>query len=206
MKDEFLHIENWKKEAVSIKQLELNLRELSSHSNYPPHWIFFIEFIKKHNFKSVLDIGCGIGAYAKLIKDNDLNIDYKGIDYSKNAIEIAKKQWNFGEFECQDFQDLAEEQLCQFDLVHMGALLDVLPDGNEALRLILSKNPKNVLISRIEITKNPSHYSIYNAYDTITTYSFKHNQKELILMFEELEYDFEFLGNNIYLKKSSQNK
>lgn len=203
MTKDLSHIENWKNEAVSIKQLELNLKELSSYSSYPPHWIFFIEFIKKHDFKSIIDIGCGVGAYAKLIKDNDLNVNYKGIDYSKKAIEIAKKQWNFGDFECLDFHDLSEEEVYKFDLVHMGALLDVLPDGNEALRFILSKKPKNVLISRIEITKNPSHYNVYNAYNTITTYSFKHNQKELVLMFEEFGYDFEFLGNNIYLKKST---
>lgn len=196
------HTENWKNESVSAKQLELNLRELSSESSYPAHWRFFLDLIKKKGYKSILDIGCGVGAYSKLIKDNCPDIQYTGIDYSDAAIKIAQKQWGFGTFMCLDYKELDEDFLDGFDLVHLGAFLDVLPNGNDALEFILTKKPKNLLISRIEITKNPSHFTVYNAYDTIQTYSYKHNQKELVLIFEKLGYDFDFLGNNIHLTKT----
>lgn len=201
--EESSHVENWKIESVSSKQLELNLRELQSEANYPAHWKFFLNFLRQHNYKKILDVGCGVGAYAKLIKDSGLDLSYTGIDYSENAIKIAKNQWGFGNFQCLDYRQLNNLFLSDFDLVHLGAFLDVLPNGNEALEFILQQGPKNILISRIEITKNPSHFTVYDAYDTIKTYSFKHNQKDLVLIFEKLGYDFEFLGNNVHLTKIS---
>lgn len=201
--EELSHVENWKNESVSSKQLELNLRELQSEANYPAHWKFFLNFLKQYNYKKILDVGCGVGAYAKLLKDSGLNVEYTGIDYSENAIKIAKNQWGFGNFKCLDYRQLDNQFLGEFDLVHLGAFLDVLPNGNEALEFILKQLPRNVLISRIEITKNPSHFTVYDAYDTIKTYSYKHNQKDLVLIFERLGYDFEFLGNNIHLTKIS---
>lgn len=201
--EELSHVENWKKESVSSKQLELNLRELQSEANYPDHWRFFLNFLRQHNYKKILDVGCGVGAYAKLLKDNGLNVEYTGIDYSDNAINIAKKQWGFGNFKCLDYRNLDNEFLCEFDLVHLGAFLDVLPNANEALEFILKQKPKSVFISRIEITKKPSHFTVYNAYDTIKTYSYKHNQKDLVLMFERLGYDFDFLEKNVHLTRIS---
>jgi hypothetical protein len=103
-----------------------------------------------------------------------------------------------------DYRDLTAEFVSDFELLHLGAFLDVLPNGNEALKFILSISPDNVLISRIETTKEPSHYTVYNAYDTISTYSYKHNLKELVLIFEDYNYDYEVLGNNFYLHKKTQ--
>lgn len=193
--------ENWKNGDVSEKQLELNLRELSSPDSYPSHWNFFLRFMTRCKYAKMLDIGCGVGAYAKLIKDNGIETEYTGIDYSEYAIQKAKEQWGTGNFICMDYRGLTPDFIRDFDLVHLGALLDVLPNGNEALDFILSLGAKEVLISRIETTKEVSHYKTYYAYDIIETYSYRHNPMELINCFEKNGYDFEFEGANIILKK-----
>lgn len=52
----------------------------------------FKQFLKQSNFKlkHVLDIGCGTGKYLKFLQLNGFKTD--GIDSSKTAIEITKKQ------------------------------------------------------------------------------------------------------------------
>lgn len=195
-------LDSWKEKEVSKKQLELNLLELSDKSKYPHHWWVFLNLIKEKNIKSVYDLGCGVGVYYKLLKDNQPNVLYKGADYSNNAIDVAIEHWKVDCFETKDLWDLKSFDLQDYELLHMGALLDVLPNGDEALDYILSINHNKIFISRIIMTKDISNYSIYDAYDTIKTYSYKHNQKQLILMFEKHNYSFEFIQNNIFLYKN----
>lgn len=51
-----------------------------------------LKFLKEYvnSGDSVLDIGCGNGRFSDLFKNED--IDYTGIDFSKQLIEIAKKE------------------------------------------------------------------------------------------------------------------
>lgn len=196
-------LDSWKEKEVSKKQLDLNLVELSDKNKYPPHWWIFLDLLKQKNIKSVYDLGCGVGVYYKLLKDNEPNITYKGADYSENAIQIAIEHWKSECFEVKDLWDLKSSDLNNYELLHMGALLDVLPNGDEALDYLLSLNHDKIFISRILMTKDDSNYSVYEAYDTIETYSFKHNQKKLILMFEKHNYYFEFIQNNIFLHKNN---
>ena len=54
------------------------------------------------NGSSVLDIGCGTGQYAAMIKENEYKkIVYCGVDFSPAAIEIAKKNCK-AKFICED--------------------------------------------------------------------------------------------------------
>ncbi len=197
------YIESWKNKEASVRQLELNKKELSNTNNYPDHWKFFLKFVldQKDIIKSVLDIGCGVGAYYKLCLDNNLGVKYTGIDYSASAIEMAKNHWKYDQFFEMDLWDLTSDYLKQFDLIHLGALLDVLPNGDEALEFLLSLNAERILISRMLIGKTPSEYTTYTAYDIIPTYSYKHNQKNLIILFEKYNYEFDFLKNNVFLYK-----
>lgn len=204
MNQEHQHLDNWKSEEVSKKQLELNMRQLSSRMNYPAHWNFFIGFISEKGIKSILDIGCGVGSYAGLLKQNGFETGYTGIDYSEKAISMAKEQWGFGDFICMDYRNLTKEFISDFHMVHLGAFLDVLPNGDEVLEFILSLEPRNVLISRIEFTKDPSYFTTYSAYDTITTYSYKHNRKNLAMTVERYGYEYEFMDNNIFLSRKSK--
>lgn len=164
---------SWKNEKVFAKQLELNKDQLTGR--YPGHWYEFLNVLKDISPTSIIDIGCGCGAYYELCKKHHPDVFYTGIDYSKEAIDLAIKTWDHESFFVKDYKSLTKHYLSNYQLIHMGALLDVLPDGDEALDFILSLKPKMVLIGRMKMTDSPSGSYVYRAYDEIETYSYSHN-------------------------------
>jgi trans-aconitate methyltransferase len=195
-------INSWKNDNVFKKQLSLNLEELSSVSKYPTHWIAFIGLLKKNKPKTMLDIGCGCGAYYELCRREIGELKYIGMDYSQEAISLATKYWSYDGFIVKDYLTLTKEFISEFDLIHLGALLDVLPNGDESLEFILSLEPKNILIGRIKLTNEPSFYETYTAYDEITTYAYHHNRRNFILLCEKYNYEIMNIDNNFYLTKN----
>jgi len=193
--------ESWKNSNVFTKQLALNLLELSSIDKYPPHWISFIKLLNTNKPNSILDIGCGCGAIFELCRYNFKDMKYFGLDYSDNAIILAKKTWGDKNFDVMDYKSLTKEYISDFDLLHLGALLDVLPNGDEALEHILSISPKSVLIARMKITEKKSYYETYVAYDEITTYAYYHNKQNFLNLCEKYGYHISNIENNFYLNK-----
>lgn len=60
-----------------------------SETPYFELWCKAVQLIKKANHPKVIDIGCGPGQFANLLFDLGI-IDYKGIDYSEEAIRMAR--------------------------------------------------------------------------------------------------------------------
>lgn len=194
------HKDNWKNKFVFEQQLQLNLFQISSLSNYPEHWNIFLAYIKEINPKSVLDIGCGAGIFYKLLQNYNPTIKYTGIDYSQEAIQIASQQWKVECFLEKDLWNLNKDWISQFDLLYLGALLDVLPNGDEALEFILTLEPQHVLIGRIDIEETNS-ITEYNAYNLIKTYKYKHSWTTILNLIQKYNYQYNFYNNNLYLKK-----
>lgn len=198
------HKDSWKNSKVFEQQLELNLKELIGP--YPSHWEQFLRYIEYYNIESILDLGCGVGSYYQLLQDNFPEVKYTGMDYAFEAIDLAKAHWGYPEFYQKDLWDLTQDELKSYDLIHMGALLDVLPNANEALDYILSLSPKSVLVSRIEIYSNhPSSgiETIYTAYDTIKTYKYMHNLQEVLQIIKKYNYSYSLEGQskkNLFIK------
>ncbi len=166
---------NWSKaEKAFQKQLEFNIKELNS-TVMPDHWLDVIDAANFLNPKSFLDIGCGVGTVYKIIQNTSPNISYKGIDYASAAIKVARDFWKYEGFDQFDFWDLSEKDVSDFDLVYVGALLNVFPNGDEALDFLLSLQIKNLLIGRMDFTEGESHYKEYTAYEEIETCAFYHD-------------------------------
>lgn len=196
------HKNNWKNQSVFEQQLQLNLSQISSPNNYPEHWIIFLEYLKEISPQSVLDVGCGAGVFYQLLQNYNSNIKYTGVDYSKEAIDLAKQQWEVDCFLEKDLWDLDKNWISQFDLLHLGALLDVLPNGDEALEFILSLEPQHILIGRMDIEENSS-VNEYKAYNLITTYKYKHGWDTILNLIQKYNYQYSFYKNNLYLKQST---
>lgn len=194
------YIDSWKNKSVFLKQLELNKKELNN--NYPSHWYSFINIINSLNENiNLLDIGCGVGSYYEICRKHCPNVVYNGIDYSEDAIDIAKKEWNYDNFFIKDVTEIDKDYLKDYNMIHMGALLDVLPNADDILNSILGFGVKYVFISRMEITIDESNYSTYKAYDEITTYRYLHNKDKVLGLIQDNNYHvFKAEHNNILIK------
>lgn len=199
------HTQSWKNREVFEDQLALNKKELEGP--YPEHWNEFIRTIKNHfnGHKKIetklLDIGCGVGAFSELCHKELMNVTYTGVDYSEDAIEFAKATWEHGSFEVKDYKDLTREYISQFDVIHAGAFLDVLPNGDEVLDFLLSLDPKALVIGRMILTDKPSYVTTYQAYDKITTYSYHHNYDTVIEIAKKYGYNVMRAGNTVFFEK-----
>jgi len=195
------HINNWKNKNVFIKQLELNKKELNG--NYPNHWNSFINIINSIDLKScmkILDIGCGCGSYYELCRRHFKNLEYSGIDYSVEAIEIAKENWKYDNFFVKSFDEIDKTFIENYDIIHMGALLDILPNAEEALDFILKLGVKYVILSRVEISEQRE-CKTYMAYDEIITYKYRHAHDEIMKTIYINNYNVSNIdGDNILLK------
>lgn len=170
----------WKSASAEAfqQQFVLNLRELNDP---PTHWRFFLEELGRiKDSKRVVDIGCGVGSFSKLIRMWHGDLNYVGYDYSAAAIETAKNMWGeFGAFEERDYHDISSKDIQDGDVIVANALCDVLPDGDECFEHILSLGAKNVIFLRVRITEKESFYEEYEAYSEIQTYAFYHNESGL---------------------------
>lgn len=59
-----------------------------SHSPYFPLFCKVLSVLKAHNVRSVLEVGCGAGAFAHLLSDRTA-IAYRGFDFSETAVQKA---------------------------------------------------------------------------------------------------------------------
>ena len=170
----YKHLDSWKNSKSAFKQqLDRNKQELQNR--FPPHWIDFVEIVRSINPSRIVDIGCGAGVYCFI--SEKLDIEYIGYDYSQNAIDVAKESW-YGNFVCKSYQEVTSKDLNEGDFVVANAICDVLPNGDECLRHLLSLDADNLLVQRVRLTNKESYFTEYQAYD-IMTYEFYHNGEQL---------------------------
>ena len=65
--------------------------------------------------KTVLDLGCGLGALFEFIQTEELACDYKGIDISKKMVKRARENYPGVSFESIDF--LSKKYHSEFDFI-----------------------------------------------------------------------------------------
>ena len=83
---------------------------------------WLIEFIKKKNIKSFVDIGCGEGVTAGEIKKALPYLYVKGIDIARGYIEKAKKDYPEVKYQVMDVRQLKFKPK-SFDLAHTNGVL-----------------------------------------------------------------------------------
>lgn len=114
------------------------------------HRVFLLDLLKDYEVHSLLDVGGGTMPIYDLIVNNEEgrwdNITrYKGTDYSPAMIEIAKREFPYGNFEVQDARRLAEPDF-SWDCVLLMHALDHLDDYKAAIREAARASRKYVCI------------------------------------------------------------
>ena len=100
-----------------------------------------------------------------------------------------------------DVMNLKEEDVSDYDLLFVGALFDVMPNGDEAMEHLMSICSTSILISRIKLTENESFYTTYTAYDEIETCAYHHNVSNFVDLCQKYSYDIYNIQSDIYLVK-----
>lgn len=191
----------WKNEKVFHKQLEYNLKELESRESYAPHWKTCVSLIQHFGPKSVLDVGCGCGSLSEVFRRELPDVKYTGSDYSEDAIRLAKKTWPHADFFVHDLMKFDKSQLEKYDLIYSSAVLDVMPNGDEAMEHLMNVCSGPMLISRVKLTDKPSYHTTYKAYDEIETCAYHHNKTNFLDMCERYSYNAYSMQDNFYLVK-----
>ena len=97
------------------------------------------KYVKKND--TVLDIGCAQGGLFKILKKKFSNIDYTGLDFNKEMINLAKKKIdkkNFFLFKGKNYYSFFKKK---FDVVIIFGILHLNP------------NWKSILINAYKVTK-----------------------------------------------------
>ena len=88
----------WNTEIYEERAKELYRSEL--HKLYPSESWALYRILP--DCKDVLDLGCGIGAMAKIVQQISPNTKYTGMDHQKNLIKKAQIEFPFANFSSGD--------------------------------------------------------------------------------------------------------
>lgn len=117
---------------------------------------FLASVIKRHNIKSILDVGCG---YWEFMEQVDLKgVRYKGIDVVPKVIEYNRSLRPDLTFKLQALHEVIELKL--YDLVILKDVLQHMPNEVVLDTLQLLKSAKRVLLTN-DISKNGENPSTY---------------------------------------------
>jgi len=94
---------------------------------------------------SVLDAGCGYGFLYEDVFMNS-NIDYFGVDVSRNRIKYCKSKWPADKFELKNIYEI--DELCKkFDKTILQEVLEHLSDPKKAIKKILKITKFEIVIT-----------------------------------------------------------
>ena len=87
------------------------------------------------NNSSILDIGCGTGAFYKYLNNIYQDIDYTGIDINENMVKIAMENFSGVTFFCTDILNKVENKIRnrKFDYVFLSGALNLSINSHEVI-------------------------------------------------------------------------
>jgi len=161
-------IENSKKKS-SLKDL-INLNGYDSHSakistkEWYKYTNFFVNKFKLKPPNSILDIGCGSGAF--LYPFYKKNISCYGLDYSSSLIKICKKNMPKGNFYASEASNLKKLKKYNFDFIFISSVFQYFPNLAYAKKVIkqlkfISKQNTKIFILDVPDTNKQNRWIKY---------------------------------------------
>ena len=198
----------WNKNAKQIKPKNLNdLLKLNGHSSATSEinrnkWRKYTNyFIKKYNIRqnqSVLEIGCGCGAFLYFFSKK--RIKCFGIDNSKELIRVAKKFFKNSNFYVGEANNLSQIKNKKIDFVFVNSVFQYFKNLKYAKQVldqimrISHLNTKIIILDVPDIKK----YSLWqkSAIRKIGLTNFKKTYKNLKHKFYEKKFFYNYASSN----------
>jgi SAM-dependent methyltransferase len=122
-----------------------------------PEELEFLDMVAALNIRSVLDIGCGAGAFYHLLHSVHPQVKYQGYDLSRPQVERARDR--FGDrFAVRDASTITQEEFARYQAVHAYSIFPFMsvPKQIETLRRILRSGAK--LLASVGVTRRDVRY------------------------------------------------
>lgn len=105
LREEFpANVENSKEFQEAISDYLYTAPEISGWFSEEEQLLAFRTMLNFYSVQhSILDVGCGRGDLYKLLIQINPNINYKGIDFNENLINLAKSKYDSDKFEAVEF-------------------------------------------------------------------------------------------------------
>lgn len=98
-----------------------------AESVYIPLWAEICERLTRAGVRRVLEIGCGMGGLAQMLLDRGIE-SYVGLDFSKKAVEIARRREPRGRFIVGDARTTSAYSDVEHDAIVCTELLEHVED------------------------------------------------------------------------------
>lgn len=132
-------------------------------SLYVPLWNEVLNVLKLHKVKKVLDLGCGPGQFAQYALSILPHLDYTGVDFSSEAIKMARAKHIEGKFSCGNIFKTDSFEYAKYDAI---LLLEVLEHIDEDLKL-LSGIKNKLLICTVPNFSAKSHVRHFKSIEDV---------------------------------------
>ena len=135
-------------------------------NNWTIIWEKTIPIILQNNIKSILDIGSGMGQFGQLCSLN--GISYKGIDFSKYAVDYSHKHSLGSEiFECVDAYNYHYKDEVDCYITH-----EFLEHVEFDTQILSKLKPNKLIIFSVPSFNDPGHVRLFKTTgDVIMRYS-----------------------------------
>lgn len=173
---------------------------------YNDTYNFFLDNLPGKKSK-VLDVGCGPGNITKYLLDKNPNLTIKGIDISKNMIDLAKTNNKTVEFEIMDIRNLYQLKET-FDGIICGFCMPYL--SKEDCSKFISGcnhllNDNGILyLSFVEGDYEKSGFISGSTGDRV--YFYNHNLKNLKIQLETYNFDTPVIYQKQYTKSDDSSE
>ena len=195
-------VDAWKDARLPEKQIALNRKELNEA--YPQHWRDLLQCLRSGKTPLGLpfyDVGCGVGATYALLLQERIPVEYLGLDFSEAMIATARSAWGAPDaFQVDDYRTWTRD--LSDGILYCTGLLDIVEDGVKELRRLLSFRSPTVILNRVNIGQTAS-LRTYQAYDTISAYSYTFAYQEFLATIKSAGYSIIFQSGNCYLLRKN---
>ncbi len=139
MKTTKQHKEYWKNRKIDWGQAYL-----STHNH--PHRELIVWALKKFNWFSLWEVGCGPGANIIKLVQTFKDRQYGGSDINQDAIDLATKTFTGGRFHCESVEDMLLSDKSVDIILSDATLIYITPDKIDKVMNEIKRISRNGIV------------------------------------------------------------